>query len=48
MGNFTRGQITPGLRSDDKELGFSRCDLQALEGVEQSSGKFKFLLLMGV
>lgn len=48
IGNFTRGQITPGLRGDNEEQGFSRCDLQALEGVEQGSGKFKFLLLIGV
>ena len=39
------GQITPGPRGDGEELGFSKCDLQTLESVEQGSSEFKFMML---
>lgn len=43
------GQITLGLRDGGEELGFyAGCDLQPLEGVEQRSCEFKFMLLRGI
>ena len=40
------GQITPGPRGNGKELGFSKCDLQTLESVEEGSSEFKFMMLV--
>lgn len=40
-----RDQITPGPRGDGEELGFSKCDLQTLESVEEGSSEFKFMMV---